>query len=276
MSSDKWKFGDTVEGIYSIKTKENYRQVLNEFTHFCTEKKGESPRADLQKLIKKYGMEYLEMRDENGYSKSTISRDRSALNKVACDHKIEYKVERSIHQISRSRNNNNKTNNHFNEKINSDLVSFAKGTGGRRSDLANLRKEDFKIIDDRLYVNFKKSKGGKDRISPVLDKYAETIINRLDLTAPGERVFSRIHKHADIHSYRRDYAQELYKSVINDKDLKSTLINKYPLRNESVKSKYYTTRGQDNVFHGKRSDIYIITQALGHNRLDVAVNHYLR
>ena len=50
----------------------------------------------------------------------------------------------------------------------------------------------------------------------------------------------------------------------------------YPPRVEKVKGDTYTTKGQDNVFQGKRDDIYIITQALGHNRLDVAVNHYLR
>lgn len=272
-----YKFGDSPAGIFSISTKENYRQILVEFSDFCVNQKNEQTRADLDDLLSKYAQEYLEMRKTDGFSVSTISRDRSALNKVILGDKIKIDLKtRSIHDIKRSRTDKNSNNKHFKEENNKDLVNFARATGGRREDLSKLTSSDFFKENGRLFVRFEQSKGGKSRIAPVREEFSSQIEKRLKMTEKGALVFARIHKHADIHSYRREYAQNLYADVINDKETKNHLLKFYPARVEKVKGDTYTTKGQDNVFQGKRDDIYIITQALGHNRLDVAVNHYLR
>lgn len=97
------------------------------------------------------------------------------------------------------------------------------------------------------------------------------------MTRDSERLFNRIHSNADIHSYRRDYAQKLYADILKDNNLKSDLESLYGKRYEpQIKSEYYETKGQDNHFKALRDDVFIITKALGHNRLDVAINHYLR
>ena len=274
------QFGETVVGIHSISTKENYREVANQFTKYCVEIHNEKTRADLNVLIEKYSVDYLKMREEKCLSVSTLSRDRAALNKLSkSDNKINYKLEtRSIHKVKRSRNNSNKNNANFNEKLNSSLIALAKGTGGRREDLSKLTPESFFKKNGNLYVSFRGSKGGKDRVSVVREEHRESIQHRIDSTSQNERLFERIHKHADIHSYRREYAQELYKDIIQNKNnIKKDLNEIYGKRNErNIKSEYYKTKSEDNFFSGKRDDIFLITKSLGHERLDVAVNSYLR
>lgn len=274
------KFGETVENIHSISTKENYRQVANQFTEYCVVEHNEKPRANLNILIEKYSVDYLKMREDRGLSVSTLSRDRAALNKLSkSNEKIDYQLKtRSVHNITRSRNNNNQNNPNFNEKLNSDLVSLAKGTGGRRADLVKLTPESFFEKNGKLFVKFEQSKGGKNRISIVREEHRQDIESRISSTAPNTPLFERIHKHADIHSYRREYAQELYKDVIKNNDnIKEELTKIYGNRYEpNIKGNMYRTKGDDDFFSGKRDDIYFITKSLGHERLDVAVNSYLR
>lgn len=274
------QFGETVEGIHSISTKNNYRQVANQFTRYCVDKHNQKTRADLDTLIKLYSIDYLKMRENNGLSVSTLSRDRAALNKLSSSQeKINYHFKtRTVHDIKRSRLNKNKDNPNFNEKINDSLISLALGTGGRREDLSKLTPNSFFKKNGHLFVNFKKSKGGKSRVAIVREEYREEIEKRIDSTSPNEKLFERIHKHADIHSYRREYAQHLYKDVIKNKNnIRKELIKIYGNRHEpKIKSEKYKTKGDDNFFVGNRDNIYLITKSLGHERLDVAVNSYLR
>lgn len=279
IQTKKYTFGDSLTGIYSIKTKENYRQVANQFTQFCITEKKENSRSNLDFLIKKYGIEYLKFREEKELSVSTLSRDRAALNKlIISGKKIDYQFQsRSIHSIKRSRSNLNKNNNHFNEILNKDLIALASGTGGRRSDLAKLKPSHFFEKDGRLYCNFLRSKGGKNRVVVIREEYRKNIEDRLSITRCDSFLFERIHSHADIHTYRRDYAKGLYKDILRDSDLKRALESLYGERNEvGIVSESYKTKGEDNFFSGLRDDLFIITKSLGHNRLDVAVNHYLR
>lgn len=272
-------FGDAIPGIYSIKTKENYRQVANQFTQYCIDHKSESPRSDLDHLLKKHGKSYLIYRENNNLSVSTLSRDRAGLNKLMnSQKKIDYKFKtRSIHDIKRSRSDYNKNNKHFNEKLNYNLVALAKGTGGRRSDLAKLTPNNFFNENGRLYCNFNQSKGGKSRTVVVREEFRTQIENLISMTRPENLLFERIHSHADIHSYRRNYAQELYKDVLKDLDLNNDLRKLYGERIEPhIKSDKYITKGENDNFSGLRNDLFLITKSLGHNRLDVAVNHYLR
>lgn len=273
-----YKFGDTVEGIHSIQTFKNYNQVAHEFLTWAKEQ-GAGNRQDLNDVIQKYGVDYLKHREQQGLSIQTTKRDRAALNKIMTSNdKIDYKFQpTNINQITRSRNNNNENNKHFSEQKNSALVALAKGTGGRRSDLSKLTPQSFFEKNGRLYCRFDGSKGGKSRTVIVREEYRSEIQKRIDMTRDNERLFSRIHSNADIHSYRRDYAQNLYSDIIKDNKLKSELETLYGKRYEPhIKSEYYETKGQDNYFKALRDDVFIITNALGHNRLDVAINHYLR
>ena len=126
-----------------------------------------------------------------------------------------------------------------------------------------------------LFVSIDKSKGGRNRISLVrLDKQLKLKKIIEDRRANNQdKLCPKVHSVMDVHSYRRDYARELYKQLADDKGLKERVLEMYPVRNESVHSDVYKSRKTKEEFD--RDSVYLISQCLGHNRLSVSVNHYL-
>ncbi len=100
-------------------------------------------------------------------------------------------------------------------------------------------------------------KGGKERKVPVLVGHEQAVLVVKESLAADALVFSRIPKHLDVHSYRREYAQALYLSHAPGRRLPST---------EGVlKRNDYDRDAAEQVTH-----------ALGHNRIDVVLRHYIR
>ena len=102
-----------------------------------------------------------------------------------------------------------------------DVFVIGRATGGRRADLSNLRVNDFIEKDGHLYVKFICSKGGRDRLSPVRDAYAQEVKEILEQAKKDGKtlLFEHIPKEIDIHSLRRDYATNLYKDITENKEL---------------------------------------------------------
>ncbi|MDQ6661428.1 MAG: integrase, partial [Chloroflexota bacterium] len=74
---------------------------------------------------------------------------------------------------------------------------------------------------------------------------------------PDELVFSSIPKHLDVHSYRREYAQALYLCYAPGWAL--------PPSEGRLRSSAYNAEA-----------VQAVSRALGHNRKDVVINHYIR
>lgn len=259
--------------IHSIKTREIYEEHCAHFVEWCIQEKNINKYASLSK-IEDLTKEYLKEREEKGLSLYTLKAERAALAKLY-GHEIDYKFKeaRTIDKITRSRNECKKDK-RFSFEKNIDLVNVCRGTGGRRDDIARLTPSRF--FEDRngnLWVRFEESKGGRDRISPVLPRYQEQIKEIIKNKEPNERLFEKIHDAADIHSFRRDYAKELYELVRDNPEKQEQYKEKYPEREQKGYDTYFA-RGSD--FKGKKDDIYIVSEALGHNRLSVTVNHYLK
>ena len=72
---------------------------------------------------------------------------------------------------------------------------------------------------------------------------------------------------------RREYAQELYHTLTDDKELRDEYLSFYPTRHEKVKSDFYRDR-EGNIF--ERDTVYVVSQALGHNRIDTSITAYLK
>lgn len=273
---EKMAFGVAVDGIHSIKTYDVYKGHCERFTAWCIENKGVNKYAKLES-IKQYASEYLKEREAQGLSLYTLKAERAALGKLYGE-QIPYKFEkaRTYKDVTRSRGAA-KRDAHFSEEKNAPLVALCRGTGGRREDISKLTKECFFIKDGNMFVRFEQSKGGRDRIAPVLKNYQEQIKELLDKTENNKLLFDVIHNGCDVHGYRREYAQELYKTVCNDEKLKAEYSKQYAPRNEpNIKGSVYRSHEKERHFVGERDNIYIVSQALGHNRLDVSVNHYLK
>ncbi len=273
---EKVPFGVAVDGIHSIKTFDVYKEHCNRFVDWCIENKNVNKYAKLDS-IKQYAVEYLKDREARGKSLYTLKAERAALGKLYGEQiPCKFEKARTYKDVTRSRGQA-KRDVHFSEEKNAPLVALCRATGGRREDISKLTKECFFIKDGNMFVRFEQSKGGRDRIAPVLKNYQEQIRELINTKAPNELLFDKIHNGCDVHGYRREYAQELYKSVCDNENLKAEYSKIYPLRNEpNIKGDYYISHDKERPFKGLRDNIYIVSEALGHNRLDVSVNHYLK
>ena len=272
-----YRFGMAVDTIHSIKTFDTYKDHCERFAQWCIENKGVNKYANLEK-IEPYAKDYLEAKEREGLSLYSLKAYKSALGKLY-GHEIEYKFheKRTYDRIERSRNEVEKDR-HFSEEKNRDLVVICRATGGRREDIGKLSPDKF--FTDRngdLWVKFEQSKGGKDRIAPVLPQYREEVKEILaSRENPHAPIFDHIHSACDVHGYRREYARDLYNLVKDNQEIRERYAEKYPERAENVKGDQYHSHSKEHPFTGQRDNIYIVSQALGHNRLEVSVNHYLK
>lgn len=265
-----------VDTIHSYNTYRTYMEHCGHFIDWCLENKGVNKYASLNK-IEKYAKEYLAYREEKGLSLYTLKAEKAALGKLYSK-EIDYKFKeaRTIDKITRSRQDTERQK-HFSEERNKDLVNIAKATGGRREDISKLTPQNF-FTDSKnnLWVRFEESKGGRDRVAPVLPQYQNSIKEFIQTKERNECLFDKIHNAADIHAYRREYAQELYNLVKDNKEKASQYALIYPTRDRTGYDTYYARGDKKTAFRGLKDNIYIVSQALGHNRLSVTVNHYLK
>ncbi len=203
-----------------------------------------------------------------------------------------------------------KQDRHFSITNNFELVEFCRGTGCRRSVLEKLEGRDFwtraRMEDDarrlegkesltekekrhlvalkdalqvfpgeKEFLHHRQDKGGRSRFAPIIGKKREQIIERIMSTAPRKKVWIHVPKNMDVHAYRAEYATSLYRAVARDiKDIPYDKINKGSGR--KYQSDVYTCRKDEA---GKKLDkraMRICSKALGHNRISVIADHYLR
>lgn len=143
--------------------------------------------------------------------------------------------------------------------------------------------------DGHLYVQFDKSKGGRDRLTYVRGEYEKEIRNIIQKARDEGRtkIFEKIPQKIDAHSLRREYCKGLYEEIKDNPKLRDDILKNYPPRHEyktqtdkngnsctqEIQRDFYKDR-DGNVYN--RDDIYVCSQCLGHNRLDVSITHYLK
>lgn len=148
-------------------------------------------------------------------------------------------------------------------------------TGCRRCDLKALNTNSLVERDGKYFPDIKQSKGGRDRLAPVLPSKADEVKKIFEQAKENGKgkLFDHIPKEIDVHGLRRGYAQELYRSLTDDKSLRDEYLTYYPARHENVKSDFYRDR-EGNVF--ERDTVYVVSQALEHNRIDTSITAYLK
>lgn len=286
---DKFSFGMTDDKIHSYETFNTYKKACLGFAKWLVSVKGVNKYSKLNSC-KEYAKEYINYRlDHDKVSMWTVKMERSALSKLFGE-KIEIELpKRNIKEITRSRFQR-EGDRHFSIERNKELIIIAKATGARRSDLRNIRPRNFRIDEKgNMWIEIYKSKGGRNRTAPILPEYRALVQDIIRDREPDKRIFRKIHTRADIHSYRREYAQNLYIAFKENREFRDNVLKQYPARREfktikdkngnriryEIKSQYITTRKGVESRTYYRDDIYCVSQALGHNRLDVTISHYL-
>ena len=281
-------FGQSTYQIYSVNSYKTYLKQCKQYAKWLKQEKGINKIDDINKT-EQYAKEYIQKRMDDGKSIYTVKMERSALG-MLYGKQIDIKLpSRTPDQITRSRKETKNDRYISRDGKYKDVFTIAIATGSRRKDISKLCVNNFREVDGKLYVYFERSKGGRDRLTPVLEKYEKDVRDIIEQAkVDGKtRLFNHIPKEIDVHGLRREYCQNLYDEIKDNKELRDEILKNYPERHElktqkdkdgntvtkEIKSDVYKDRS-GNIW--KRDDIYVLSQALGHNRLDVSITHYLK
>lgn len=251
--------GNSYRYIYSWNTYRTYLKHACYFVTWCKDQYGCKTLDD----CKSYAAAWIATRSH--LSAYTQKLEASALTKLYQCSVADLNIKTSSRKranIKRSRGSA-KRDKHFNENTHAELVAFCRSTGLRRAELKALRGVSLYLdTDGQYYIHvISGSKGGRERYAPVIGNI-ELVCN-LCRNAGENKVFSSIPSAADIHSYRAEYATQIY------------LQHARPLEQLERQEKYYC-RGDRKGEIFDRVAMQKASQALGHNRISVVAAHYLR
>lgn len=299
----------TADGkIFSIATYHNYWKHTKYFLSYVKENHPECSTLD---SARRYVGEWLQTREDQGLSAWTIQLEAKALGKLyritPDDADYFHAPERHREDIVRSRVDRVRDR-HFSETNNDELIKFCRGTGLRRSELEDLRGKDLvtrdqinaevrrlesckdisaadakrlqtlkdaQIFNSQYYVHVENGKGGRERFSPIIGANENQIVARMQNTAPNDKVWEHVHKGADIHSYRADYATAIYKAYARPIDqIPYDKVNRGT--GKQYQSEVYVCRKDEAGRKLDKVAMGACSKALGHNRIDVVADNYLR
>lgn len=296
--------------IFSFNTYQTYWKHTKYFVRWVQEM---HPDCTTLKKAKSYVNEWLQTRVDKGLSAWTIHTESAALNKlygIKADDPERFRPPKRVREdIKRSRGSA-KRDRHFSITNNDELIRFCKGTGLRRSELVQLKGKDLltkeqietkitylekipvekrceadrilldilkdtRFFNQEYYIHVRNGKGGRSRISPILVEYSQGIVDRMKSTGKEEPVWRYINSNADIHAYRSEYATQIYKEAAREiKDIPYDGVNGGTGR--KYQRDVYVCRKDES---GKKLDkkaMLICSKALGHNRISVVANNYIR
>lgn len=298
------------EKIFSFNTYKTYWKHTKYFLAYVKEK---HPECTSLKSARKYVGEWLQVRTDQGLSAWTVQAEAKALGKlygITPEDKDYFKPpKRNREDIKRSRGDKVRDR-HFSKLNNDELIKFCGGTGLRRSELKELRGKDLatraqieaeisrieaipesqrtpgdtsrlgmlqdtRMFQEEYFTHVRNGKGGRERYSPIVGKNAEQIIARIRDTPPEEKVWQHIHQSADIHGYRAEYATAIYKAHARAiKDIPYDRVNRGT--GKRYQSQVYTCRKDEAGKKLDKAAMLVCSKALGHNRIEVVANNYIR
>ncbi len=140
-------------------------------------------------------------------------------------------------------------------------MEFCKATGLHKKELKCLKGAQL-VFKNRIYyiAVTNGAKGGRYRESPIISNI-DAIVKRMKEAGNG-KVWSYV-PDMDVHYYRSDYCTEIYITLARP-------IEKIP-KNE----RYYYRSDLKGVCYDKRA-MLITSRCLGHNRISIIAEHYLR
>lgn len=300
--------GTDRDKIFSFNT---YKTYWKHTKYFIKWMKKKHPEVTTMKKARKYVNEWLQSRVDEGLSAWTIQTEAKALGKLygiqPDDPDYFQPPKRNRANIKRSRGDRERDK-HFSVTNNDELIKFCQGTGLRRSELEALKGKDlirksqveyefkklssmenltpeqskfFNIVKDAMmfdceyFTYVRKGKGGRARVSPIIGPNAEKIIERIKNTPDESKVWEYVNSNADIHSYRGDYATIMYKMYARDiKNIPYDRVNKGT--GKRFQSEVYTCRKDEAGKKLDKAAMLICSKALGHNRIEVVANNYIR
>lgn len=250
------KYNLTKGKIYSWTTYRSYLQQCCQFARYCRDNHHCKNLAD----CRQYVGEWMESRQE--LSAYTQKLSASALCKLYGESLEELGISTkraARNEITRSRGTA-KRDSHFSEEKNADFVEFCRSTGLRRSEITKLRGDQLLQEEGQWYIQTT-GKGGRFRIIPICGD-VELVVRKMQAAGTG-KVWKKVPQNADIHSYRADYASRIYLKYAR------------PIEELPRKERYICRKDKRGITYD-RAAMLEASKALGHNRISVVGEHYLR
>lgn len=258
------KAGEAAGKIFSFRSMQTYKKLCERFVKWCREHFRRETGGKLRTLedCRPHASDYLRAKQEEGCTAATLKTMRAALRKLYQDPKLceDVKIDDMRRRdVVRSRESVG-MDKHFSESRNAALVAFCRATGLRRHELEALRRDNpLRRDEDGTYWLCEiHGKGGRVRDVRILDP--AVVLPLMD--GSGGKVFEKVHAAADVHGYRREYAQMLYAQLARDT---GTLRGR----------ERYWCRGEAKGMCFDRDAARQVSQSLGHNRENVTVDRYL-
>ena len=269
-----------VKGIYSKKTMSDYKKVAEQFQSW-SKNKGYNFKS-LADVSDSHIIQYLKERQDTGKSAWTISRDLSALNKI-----FSREISKKGTGLKSRKNSDIKNNRGFGNnyrpsiyKKNKELTDFLSATGIRRQSITVVSPADAIRDGQGVVIGFSVvEKGGKPRNCYVIKSKQNDITSFVDKhqSKSGNKPFwSKADKNLNTHWYRSEYAKALYSDLVSAQSNKQDYFNGY--RDFFVNSSRLelTTKRHNQTVKGYDVEcLGVVSQCLGHNRIDVVYSNYL-
>jgi integrase len=246
--------------IHSFKTRSVYQEHTLKFVSWARHTYQIKQLEELDARANELAATWLREHIADGKSPYTLQVERSALRLFFDNHTLAQEVplpRRSRANITRSRLAV-AHDRHFQPANWQPLLQFLSATGLRRQEVQQVRCRDItQKHDGSISVHVASGKGGKTREVPVLPGHEQAVLAAIAGKEADVLVFAHLPKHLDVHSYRRAYAQALYLHYAPGRSLPKAI-------------------GRLQPGDYDRQAILLVSQALGHNRLDVVLRHYVR
>ena len=302
--------------IYSYNTYSTYWKHIKYFIRWVQDTYPECTTLKAAKRhVTEWLQSRVEQVDSKGQHLSawTIQTEAAAVNKLFGIDKADpdrfQPPQRRREDIKRSRISTVRDK-HFSVTNNDELIKFCRGTGCRRNVLERLEGRDLwtrnqmekeiaflynkknlsekemkhlatlrdalKIFPKEDYfIHHRKDKNGRYRFAPIIGPERDKIIERMKATGSREKVWLHVNSNADIHAYRADYATALYK--MHARKIEDIPFDKYhPGIGRKIQGDVYVCRKDEAGKKLDRNALRICSKALGHNRVSVVANNYLR
>jgi integrase len=246
--------------IHSFKTRSVYQENVVRFVRWARSTHQIKNLAQLDPQANTLATVYLQQQLADGKSPYTLQVERAALRLFFDNRMLANTVKiprRQRENITRARGSII-YGNHLNPAHWQSMICFLRATGLRRREARDLRVSD--ISQDhggQLLVSIDNGKGGKVRDVPVLPGHEQDVLQVTKGRDPESLVFDHIPKALRVHAIRREYAQSFYLHYAPGRDLPS-------VTGRLKRSDY------------DRDAVQRVSWALGHNRVDVVLRHYLR
>ena len=246
------------DGIYSYNTYNAYKQTSIEFTRWLQQTHPDV--KNINQITFNHAKEYLSYRQDSGKSKWTVDKDMAALNKVLKLEmtKKEIGLARKSYKESVRSRKDAKMDKKYNPEKYKDQITVAKATGIRRQSMLKISPENFIFDRNGVVISVKvKEKGGKTRIAKILDVYKQDVTNIINQSIKekgmSEKLFDKYTSKIDNHAFRGEYARNLYQELIDKQGFNKADVQGY----------------DSNV-------LKTVSRNLGHERISVVIQHYLR